>query len=71
VRLRNQVDPQELREGCGIDRIGLHLRVADRLEIPGVTEPEINTLGHQQIPEPLIASRQASTEGTVRLSEAA
>ena len=68
MRLRNQIDSQELCERGGIDGIGLHLRIADRLEILGVTEPEINPLGHQQIPEPVPHPR-ALDHGAMRSGE--
>jgi hypothetical protein len=68
VCLRNQVDPQQLRERGRIDGIGLHLRIADGLEILGVTEPEINPLGHQEIPEPVPHPR-AFHHGPVRSRE--
>ncbi len=53
VRLRNELHAQQLRQGLGIDRVGLHLRVADRLEIFRVAQVEVNPLGHQQVPEPV------------------
>jgi hypothetical protein len=41
VRLRNEPDAKELRQRPRIDAVGLHLGVADRLEILRVAEPGI------------------------------
>ena len=53
MRLRDQLHAEQLRHRGRIHGIRLDLRVADRLELLRVREPEVNPLRHQEIPHPV------------------
>lgn len=44
VGLRDEVGPKELCESEGIDGVGLHLRLADRLELPRMGELQLDVV---------------------------
>jgi hypothetical protein len=53
VRLRDELDAEQLCQRRRVDGIRLHFGVADRLEILRVAEPQVNALRYEQIPEPV------------------
>jgi hypothetical protein len=57
VGLRDQINPEELGQSQSIDRIGLHLGGGDRLELPRVSELEVDALGSKQVGDPVPAPR--------------
>ncbi len=53
VRGRDEITPEQLRERGGIDGIGFHLRVADRLDILGMREGQRDIRGGKEVAEPV------------------
>ena len=51
--LRDQITPEQLRQGRRVDGIRLHFGVADRLHMLGVPEPQVNTLRGEQVAQPV------------------
>jgi hypothetical protein len=49
----NEIAAEQMRERRGIDRIGLHLRIADRLHELGMGERQRNVGGREQIAQPV------------------
>jgi hypothetical protein len=62
---RQQVSAKQLRQGRRIDGVGLHLRVADRLDLLGVPEPEVNARADQEIAAP-VPGRRRLDDGALR-----
>ena len=71
VRVRNEIHPQQLGEGVGIDGIGLHFGVGDRLQQLRVGQLEVDPGRRQQIPQPVPTPGRLDDRlvGTGKLSE--
>ena len=55
MSLRDQIHPKELGQRERIDRIGLHLGRSDGLELPGMSELELDAVLPQEIGDPVPA----------------
>jgi hypothetical protein len=69
VCLGNEVRTEQLSQRKRVHAIGLHLGGADRLELPGMGEREIDPMLPAQIRKPIPAARRLH-HGTVRTRKA-
>ena len=63
-----KIDPQELRQRIGVNRIGFHFRSTNRFHATGVGQVEGHRQGAAQIGEPIPRRRRFHDTASCRVS---